>query len=133
MKPGDELPRLTYEPDPLDLFRYSAVTWNAHRIHYEKAYAHAEGHPDVLAHSHLRAALALRCVTEGLGPEWTLVRTAYRLRRPATPGHPLVYGARVRAVDGDTAELDLYEDHPSGAHGLEGTATVRRVTEGAPR
>lgn len=123
---GHELPKLSHEPTPTQLFRYSAVTWNPHRIHYEESYAASEGHPGLLAHSHLRAALALRCVTEGL-PGWRLVATNYRLRRPATPGMTLVYGARVTAVDGDTAELEIYEEHPAGVHGLEGTATVRRV------
>ena len=65
---GDELPPLKHTATPFQLFRYSAVTWNPHRIHFDEPYAREEGHDGVALHSHLRAALALRCVTEGLGP-----------------------------------------------------------------
>ena len=66
---GDVLPPLKHTATPFQLFRYSAVTWNPHRIHFDEPYAREEGHAGVALHSHLRAALALRCVTEGLGPE----------------------------------------------------------------
>ncbi|HSS25225.1 MAG TPA: hypothetical protein VLL82_12690 [Mycobacterium sp.] len=64
---GDTLPPLKHTATTFQLFRYSAVTWNPHRIHFDEAYAREEGHAGVALHSHLRAALALRCVTEGLG------------------------------------------------------------------
>ena len=39
-------------PDPLQLFRFSAVTWNSHRIHYDQEYARdVEGYPNLLIHS----------------------------------------------------------------------------------
>ena len=79
---GDVLPRLRHTATPLQLFRYSAVTWNPHRIHFDERYAREEGHAGVALHSHLRAALALRCVTEGLGPGWRVTKVAYRLRKP---------------------------------------------------
>jgi acyl dehydratase len=63
---GDLLPRLHHTVTAFQLFRYSAVTWNPHRIHFDESYAHQEGHGGLALHSHLRAALALRCVTEGL-------------------------------------------------------------------
>jgi hydroxyacyl-ACP dehydratase HTD2-like protein with hotdog domain len=124
---GAELPELKHAASRLQLFRYSAVTWNPHRIHFEAEYARSEGHPGTLVHSHLRAALALRCVTEGL-PGWELSNVRYRVRRPVTDGMELTYGARVREVTGDTAELELSETHQDGTVGLEGTVTVRRVT-----
>ncbi len=48
VKIGDELPKLVKVPTAVQLFRYSAVTWNAHRIHLEPDYARKEGHPDIL-------------------------------------------------------------------------------------
>jgi hydroxyacyl-ACP dehydratase HTD2-like protein with hotdog domain len=33
---GTELPALEKIPTTVQLFRYSAVTWNAHRIHFER-------------------------------------------------------------------------------------------------
>jgi 3-methylfumaryl-CoA hydratase len=46
--------------DPVRLFRYSALTFNAHRIHYDREYARmAEGYPGLVVHGPLLAILAL--------------------------------------------------------------------------
>jgi 3-methylfumaryl-CoA hydratase len=124
---GDTLPKLTHAATPLQLFRYSAVTWNAHRIHFDPAYARQEGHDGVALHSHLRAALALRCVTEGLGPSWRIVKVVYRLRKPAYAPVELAYTARVTAIEGDTLTLEMAEEHPSGEVGFEGTVWASKV------
>jgi 3-methylfumaryl-CoA hydratase len=45
-------------PDPARLFRFSAVTYNAHRIHYDRAYAtEVEEYPDLVVHGPLTAIL----------------------------------------------------------------------------
>lgn len=45
-------------PDPLLLFRYSALTFNAHRIHYDRGYVtDDEGYPGLLVHGPLLATL----------------------------------------------------------------------------
>ena len=133
---GDALPRLTHTATPLQLFRYSAVTWNPHRIHFDARYAREEGHAGVALHSHLRAALALRCVTEGLGPQWQVTNVAYRLRKPVYAPVELAYTARVTAIEDDSMTLELSEEHPSGAVGFEGTVRVSRTgavhTNGRP-
>jgi hydroxyacyl-ACP dehydratase HTD2-like protein with hotdog domain len=124
---GDTLPRLTHTATALQLFRYSAVTWNPHRIHFDDPYARKEGHDGVVLHSHLRAALALRCVTEGLGPEWHVAKVAYRLRKPVYAPADLAYTARVTEVEGDSMTLELAEEHPSGGVGFEGTVRVSKT------
>ena len=43
--------------DPVLLFRYSALTYNAHRIHYDRDYARSEGYPGLLVHGPLQALL----------------------------------------------------------------------------
>ena len=43
--------------DPVVLFRFSALTYNAHRIHYDLAYAESEGYPDLVVHGPLQALL----------------------------------------------------------------------------
>ena len=67
-------------------------------------------------------ALALRCVTEGLGPDWQVTKFAYRLRQPVYAPADLAYSARVTAAEGDTLTLELIEENPSGELGFEGTA-----------
>jgi hydroxyacyl-ACP dehydratase HTD2-like protein with hotdog domain len=131
---GDLLPPLTHTVTPFQLFRYSAVTWNPHRIHFDAQHARDEGHAGLALHSHLRAALALRAVTEGLGPEWRIATVAYRLRRPLYAPVELTYTARVTAADDDRVTLELIEVSPSGEVGFEGTvsATKVHIVDGAP-
>lgn len=48
------------QPDPVLLFRYSALTFNAHRIHYDQPYATGdEGYPGLVVHGPLAATLLL--------------------------------------------------------------------------
>lgn len=124
---GDLLPRLRHTATAFQLFRYSAVTWNPHRIHFDEAYAREEGHRGLALHSHLRAALALRCVSEGLGPGWQVTNVAYRLRRPLYAPVDLTYTARVTEAEGDSLTLELIEENPSGEVGFEGTARVSKI------
>ena len=50
----------TVKPDPVLLLRYSALTFNAHRIHYDLAYATGvEGYPALVVHGPLVATLLL--------------------------------------------------------------------------
>lgn len=48
----------TFLPTEVALFRFSALTYNAHRIHYDRPYAEAEGYPALVVHAPL-AVLAL--------------------------------------------------------------------------
>ena len=127
---GDTLPPLKHTATSFQLFRYSAVTWNPHRIHFDETYAREEGHRGLALHSHLRAALALRCVTEGLGPQWQVTKVSYRLRKPVYAPADVAYSARVTAADDDGMTLELIEQHPSGEVGFEGTVQVSK-TRGA--
>jgi 3-methylfumaryl-CoA hydratase len=46
------------EPDPVLLFRYSALTFNGHRIHYDRSYVtEVEGYPGLIVHGPLIATL----------------------------------------------------------------------------
>jgi len=48
-----------FTPDPVALFRFSALTFNSHRIHYDQPYAIAEGYRDIVVHAPLIALLLL--------------------------------------------------------------------------
>jgi 3-methylfumaryl-CoA hydratase len=45
------------EVNPVLLFRFSALTYNAHRIHYDREYAGTEGYPGLVVHGPLQALL----------------------------------------------------------------------------
>jgi hydroxyacyl-ACP dehydratase HTD2-like protein with hotdog domain len=126
--PGDAIPPLTVQPTPLQLFRYSAATWNSHKIHFDPAYAAVEGHPGILVHSHLHAAFLTRACTEWAGP-LSLRTLSYKIVRPATPADRLTVTGTVlsRAVEGDEVRLvvDLVESNAGGQPCATGTATLR--------
>lgn len=53
----------TVTPDPVLLFRFSAITFNGHRIHYDRPYATAvEGYPGLVVHGPLTAVLLMELV-----------------------------------------------------------------------
>jgi 3-methylfumaryl-CoA hydratase len=56
--PADALWRQRIVPDPVLLFRYSALTFNGHRIHYDRSYVTGvEGYPGLIVHGPLIATL----------------------------------------------------------------------------
>jgi 3-methylfumaryl-CoA hydratase len=56
--PADTPWRRDIEPDPVLLFRYSALTFNGHRIHYDRKYVtETEGYPGLIVHGPLIATL----------------------------------------------------------------------------
>lgn len=72
-------------PDPVLLFRYSALTFNAHRIHYDRDYAEGvEGYAGLVVHGPLIATLLIdHALRAGFAPR------AFRFRAEA----PLIDGA----------------------------------------
>ena len=55
------------DASPLLLFRFSAFTFNGHRIHYDADYAAKEGYPGLVVHGPLQAALMLNAASVRLG------------------------------------------------------------------
>ena len=75
--------QLGLQADPVLLFRFSALTCNAHRIHYDLPFAtEVEGHPGLVVHGPLLALLALE-LPRLHAPAATVRAFSYRLLRPA--------------------------------------------------
>jgi 3-methylfumaryl-CoA hydratase len=75
--------RLELATGPVQLFRFSALTYNGHRIHYDRPYAiKAEGYPDLVVHGPLLALLALD-LPRVYAPGRAVREFQYRLLRPA--------------------------------------------------
>lgn len=114
-EPADAVCRIT--PDPVLLFRYSALTFNAHRIHYDRDYARdVEGYAGLVVHGPLIATLLMdHAVRAGFAPR----RFAFRAEAPLIDGAPFELclarqddGARLWARDATgratmRAEVDL--------------------------
>lgn len=91
---------MTLDPDPRLLFMYSALTYNAHRIHYDPDYVRdVEGHGRLLVHGPL-IATACAEVAQRTGGE--LRSLEYRLVAPAFVGSPVTFHAQ-RSDDGSCA------------------------------
>src|SRR5699024_6415164 len=72
--------------DPVLLFRFSALTYNAHRIHYDLTYARAvEGHTGLVVHGPLQA-LIMAELARSLRPSLDGRTFSYRLTSPLYHG-----------------------------------------------
>ena len=88
-KPGEWQAHRALAPSPVLLFRYSALTFNSHRIHYDLPYAReVERYRGLVVHGPLMASLLLQLAGEWLGDN-TLARFAFRGLSPAIAGEPL--------------------------------------------
>ncbi|MER6152915.1 FAS1-like dehydratase domain-containing protein [Streptomyces hirsutus] len=87
---SDEPWQLPLQPDPALLFRFSALTANAHRIHYDAPYAQGEeGYPGLVVHGPLLVLTMLELARRN-APNRLVRSVAYRLRRPAFVGEQLL-------------------------------------------
>ena len=74
--------RQTVHPDPVLLFRYSALTFNGHRIHYDHPYVTGEeGYPGLVVHGPLTATLLLDAFRVA-HPEIRVMRFSFRAVGP---------------------------------------------------
>ena len=106
---GERAPAVTpwrqqIKPDPLMLFRYSALTFNGHRVHYQHSYAtEEEGYPGLVVHGSLLATLMVGLVRKHL-PEAKMTWFECRAKRPIYDTSPFTVGGR-KAADEKSAEL----------------------------
>jgi 3-methylfumaryl-CoA hydratase len=107
-------------PDPVLLFRYSALTFNGHRIHYDRRYAtEVEGYPGLVVHGPLIATLLLDLVRRHM-PDAQVWRFAFRAMKPTFDLDPFrVCG--LRGEDGKTVRL--WAEQSDGALAMDATAT----------
>jgi 3-methylfumaryl-CoA hydratase len=76
----------TVSPDPTLLFRFSALTYNAHRIHYDRDFARdVEGYPGLVVHGPLQAVL-LADLYQRRHPNASIAHFACRAQRPLFDG-----------------------------------------------
>mgnify|MGYP006286116783 FL=1 len=80
--------------DPVLLFRYSALTFNGHRIHYDRSYVtQEEGYPGLVVHGPLIATLLVDLVRRHQ-PEAAIRHFEYKAMRPTFDLHPFYVNAK---------------------------------------
>ncbi len=110
----------TIVPDPVLLFRYSALTFNGHRIHYDRSYVtEVEGYPGLIVHGPLIATLLLDLLRRNL-PAAKVRSFSFRAVRPLFDIAPFAVCGRTEA-DGSVA---LWARDDSGALTMEGSAQI---------
>jgi 3-methylfumaryl-CoA hydratase len=96
------------EPDPVTLFRFSAIRFNSHRIHYDRAYAvETEGHPGLIVQGTLINHLLVEMARDG-GQGAPLSQFDFRIHKPIYDTGPFTLrgtltdtGAALWALDAD--------------------------------
>jgi 3-methylfumaryl-CoA hydratase len=99
--------------DAVTLFRFSALTFNGHRIHYDQPYSmREEGYPGIVVHGPLLALLLLDCATRSAGrpPE----RFAYRAVSPLFAGEEFRLEGAHGLPAGAAGEAEVWAAGPRG-------------------
>jgi len=108
-----------WTPDDVLLFRYSALTFNGHRIHYDRKYVtEVEGYPGLVVHGPMLATLMLDLLRYER-PDAVVTRYEFKAMRPVFDIHPFWVCGEPQA-DGKTVKLWV-RDH-EGAQNLVATA-----------
>lgn len=130
-QPGDPVPppmlaekgaawQREVNPDDVLLFRYSALTFNGHRIHYDRKYVtEVEGYPGLIVHGPLIATLLVDLLRRQL-PNAFIKSFNFKAVRPTFDLHPFTLNGQPSA-DGKTVKL-WAEDH-------EGWLTMQATAE----
>lgn len=111
----------TVHPDPLLLFRYSALTFNGHRIHYDRTYVtEVEGYAGLVVHGPLLATLMLDLVRRER-PDARVTDFRFRALRPVLDTAAFTVCGAPRS---GTNEVDLWVRGADGTRAMEGDATL---------
>jgi 3-methylfumaryl-CoA hydratase len=109
--------RETHVSDPVLLFRYSALTFNGHRIHYDRDYVtKVEGYPGLIFHGPLQAALIIEMAAKLRGGKAPKKFTYRGLQ-------PLFEGTEFSVNANDSGEsMELWTANAVGQPTMKGTA-----------
>lgn len=107
-------------PSETLLFRYSALTFNTHRIHYDLSYARdVERYRGLVVHGPLIASLLMQLAADTYGDN-ALASFRFRAVSPAIAGEPLTLAMK---QSGDGIELGSFASN--GRQTLKATGTIR--------
>ena len=124
---GDALPDLRIAVTATEIVAGAIATRDFMPVHHDRAYANAQGAPDVFMNILSDTGYCGRFLTDWAGPEAMLKRLAIRLGLPVFPGTTLVYTGTVTAKSQSGAagvvEIAFRATTDLGEH-LSGTATL---------
>jgi 3-methylfumaryl-CoA hydratase len=119
--PSDEQFVRTVTPDPVLLMRYSALTFNSHRIHYDRPYAmQEEGYPGLVVHGPLIATLLMEELRRA-HPEKRISRFTFKAVSPLFDTAPFQVAGR---LDGDGRSANLWARGPAGQLAMQASVEI---------
>jgi hydroxyacyl-ACP dehydratase HTD2-like protein with hotdog domain len=124
LEPGQELPELVKNPTTRQLVQYAGAQGDFYEIHYDQGYAKSVGLPGVILHGLLKAAFLGQLVTDWLGERGSLKSFEVSYRGIDEPARPYRCRGRVKRVDGNQAELELWGEDSDGTRTTLGSAVV---------
>jgi 3-methylfumaryl-CoA hydratase len=107
-------------PDPVLLFRYSALTFNGHRIHYDRSYVtEVEGYPGLIVHGPLIATLLMDLLRRER-PRAKVKRFEFIAKSPLFDIHPFDVCGRFQGEQG----VALWARSHQGALAMQASAEL---------
>ena len=111
------------QPDPVMLYRYSAATFNGHRIHYDVDYARTvEGYPGLVVHGPLIATLLLNFAQTRVAPGRFVSAFEFKALRPTFDLSS--FHLHASPADGPGEVLNIWSSNNTGQVGLDGRITL---------
>jgi 3-methylfumaryl-CoA hydratase len=118
--PADPQWERRIQPDDVLLFRYSALTFNGHRIHYDRQYVtEVEGYPGLIVHGPLIATLLLDLLRRQL-PDARVKTFQFRAVKPLFDIASFVVCGR----QDDAGTVKLWASNEDGHLAMDATATL---------
>ncbi len=118
--PADAAWTRRIQPDDVLLFRYSALTFNGHRIHYDRKYVTGvEGYPGLIVHGPLSATLLLDLLRRER-PDARVTHFAFKAMKP-------IFDTAAFTVCGrpdDARQVSLWARTPEGHLAMQASATL---------
>jgi 3-methylfumaryl-CoA hydratase len=113
--------RRTLVPDAVQLFRYSALTFNSHRIHYDRDYVtEVEGYPGLVVHGPLTATLLVDLIRRKAS-EARVDAFSFRAMSPLFDGREMSVNADPPGPDG---RVRLWAANAEGGLAISAEATL---------
>lgn len=129
VREGEELPALVKTPTPMQLFMFSASTWNRHLIHYNTEFAISDGLKNVAVHRALIGGFLAQMLTDWIGEAGAIANLSWSVRGSAAIDRPLTLRGRVsekREQDGERLlACEVWAENHEGEQIAPGTALVR--------
>lgn len=124
-----EIPAREHTYSTLELFLFSAATWNPHRIHYDQDYTRDVLHePGLLVQGPLQAAHMFQLLREALADGVTVRALEFRHQAVLHAGEPTRITGRLASADGTAATVEMWvESVRSGQRTTTGLAHLERT------